>query len=459
MANDNLASIPDIWTREGLMVLTENAPALQYVSRQYDPAVARFGETVHAFRAGTRTIRRKSAGGTYDAADAVLTPVPVTLNQLFYDTIIINDDEMSKSIADLTQTHLVPVMQGMARAVNRTILGHAAHSFLQQGSPEKRAGKLGGMTKSNSGDYILEAQEVLHTNKAPAGLKTALVHQTAQTFLQGNTLFAAANQRGNANTLTTGSVGTIYNSLVEMSQDVNHVSDLYTDVVIAAVNNTGGYAVGHASAMTVTDPSTNYTAGEYVVLEENGQPTYLTATNGTTSITLNEPLKYAVTDTSVVTHYVKCTNEAVARDAGYDNAMKFTHSAGKNLQVGQLLSFGVGSRHTYSVIEVQATTSTTTTVLLDRPLDAAVASGADAFPGPAGGMNIFLSPQALAFVSRPLAVPGEGLGVMSHVEVFQGLGLRMTAGYLIGSGGLQINVDLLAGIKTLNADLGAVMLS
>lgn len=459
MANNNLASIPEIWAREGLMVLTENAPAVGLVSRQYSADLANFGDTVNAYRADTRKIRRKTDDDSFTANDANLTAVPVKLDQWFYDTIIIKDGEMSKSIANLTQTHLVPVMQNIARAVDRAILGRV-HAFLQNGTPANRAGKLRGMTKSNSADYVLEAQEILHTLKAPAGVKSAIVHQTAQTFLQGNTLFAAADSRGSSELITTGRVGQIYGANVVMSQNVNYVQHSLADIQSATVNNSGGYAAGHTAAMTVTDPGTDWTVGEFAVLEENGQPTWVAVTASATSITLNEALKYAVTNSSAITHYLKVANEAVTRAAGYQKEMLFTHTSGKNLQVGQLLAFGTGgSRHTYTIIEATVASATTTSVLLDRPLDASVSSGADAFPGPAGGMNLFLHPEAIAFVSRPLAIPGNEFGVMSAVQSFNGIGLRVTMQYDSSVGGLRTNVDLLAGVKELNTNLASVMLS
>jgi len=456
VANNNLAAIPEIWAREGLMVLTENAPAVAHVDRQYSNELASYGDTVNAFRADKRKIRRKSDNDGFSANDANLTPVPVKLDQWFYDTIVIKDGEMSKSIASLTQTHLVPVMQGIARAVDRAILGRV-HEFL--GTPSTRAGKLGGMSKTNSADYILEAQEVLHTKNAPAGLKFGIVHQTAQTFLQGNTLFAAADQRGSATTLTTGEVGTIYNTGVVMSQNVNHAYAASADTEAKAVNNGAGYPAGTTSSMTVDGGATNFTVGEFVVFEENGQPTYATAATGATAVTLNEALKYAVTDDGAITHYL--AGVATGPYAvGHYGDIEVTHTSGLNLQVGQLLAFNTGAnRRTYTVLEVTSTTATTSTVLLDRPLEVAVGSSDDCFPGPAGGLNLLLHPEALAFVSRPLAIPDPDLGVRSSVQVFNGIGLRVTMGYLISGGGLQVNVDLLAGVKPLNTDLACVLLS
>lgn len=460
MANNNLAAIPELWSREGLRILTEQAPAVMSVNRQFENEVARFGNVVHAHRPARRKIRRKTGADQFTATDTTLENVDVKLDQWFYDSFLIKDDEMALSLVSLEKTHLVPAIQTIARGVDRAILGRV-HAFLQQGSPRKRAGKLLGMSKTNSADYILEAQEALLTNNAPAELVDAIVHQTTQTFLQGNELFASAEKRGSSETLTTGRIGQIYNTNIIMSQNANYVYEPNADIEKGTVATGGGQAAGYAGAIAVTaDFAHTLVVGEFFVCKENGQPTYITATNGTTSVTLNEELKFPILAASEVVSYFKCTSEAVERTAGYQKEMVFTHTSGKNLQVGQMLAFGTGtSRHTYTVIEIASSTATTTTVLLDRPLDATVAASADAFPGPAGAINPVLHRDALAFVSRPLAIPGNEFGVMSAVQQFNGLGLRVTMQYDSKEGGMRVNLDLLAGIAALDTNLMVALLS
>lgn len=460
MANSVSAGIPQYWAMEGLRVLMENTPAAQNVNRQFASELAQAGDQVNAYRADRRYTRRKTAADSYTANDANLTAVPVVLDQYFFDSFIIKDEEEALTLPELTRLHLVPAIQSIARGVDRAILGRV-HAFLRWGTPAKRAGKLGGMTVSNASDYILEAEEVLAGNLAPLdGLWTAIVHHTTNTKLMGAELFERVDARGaDGATVRTGEVGKVYNTRVVMSQNVNYASATTADTQSATVNNAGGYAAGTTSALTVTDPGTNYTVGEFVNIAGNDQPTYLTATTGTTSITLNEALKYAVVDTAVITHYLKCANEATERVAGYQKEMVFTHTAGKNLQVGQLLAFGTSSRHTYTIIEVSATTSTTTTVLLDRPLEITVAASAEAYPGPIGAMNPVMHQDAIAFVSRPMRIPNGRDGANGAVANFGGIGLRVVTQYDSSVGGTRVNVDLLAGVSVLDDDLLCVMLA
>lgn len=457
MANSLSAALPQYWANQALISLQEMTPAAMSVNRQFAPQLARAGDQVNAYRAERAYIERKDGSDPNTERDITLTAVPVKLDQYFYKAFILSDEDEALSIAQLTDLFLLEAVRSIARGVDRAILGRV-HAFLREGTPAKRAGKLNGMTTSNASDYILEAEKVLTGNLAPMdGLRTAIVHHEVNEKLMGTDVFQRADARGDSNTIRTGEVGTVYNTTVIMSQNVNYASVDGADTQTAAVNNTGGYLAGETGALTVTDPGTDWTAGEYVVIEGNDQPTWVASTGGATSITLNEALKYAVADAAAITHYLKCTNEATERVAGYKKFMTFTHTSGKNLQQGQLISFGTSSRHTYTIIEVSATTATTSTVLLDRPLEATVASGANAFPGPAGAMCPVLHENAIAFVSRPMREKNKG--AISAVANEDGIGIRVSMQDELSASGTRVVVDLLAGVSVLDEDLLCVMLA
>jgi hypothetical protein len=457
MANSLSAALPQFWANTALMQLMELTPAAQAVNKQFAPQLARAGDQVNAYRADRRVIRRKDGADANTEADANLTAVPVVLDQYFYDAFVITDEDESLSIAQLTELFLVEAVRTIARGVDRSILGRV-HSFLREGSPEKRAGRLGAMTTANAETFILEAEEVLAGNLAPMeGLRTAIVHHTVNTKLMGTDVFMRADARGGSQTVATGEVGTVFNTRVIMSQNVNYVSAAGADTQSSTINNAPGYAAGEVGALTVVDPGTDWAPGEYVTIEGNDQPNWVASTASATSITLNEALKYDVADSAPIVHYLKVTNEAVERTAGYKKSMTFTHTSGKQLQQGQLISFGTSSRHTYTIIEVSATTATTSTVLLDRPLEATVASAAVAFPGPAGAMCPVLHRDAIAFVSRPMREKNKG--AISAVANAGGIGVRVSMQDELASSGTRVVVDLLAGVSVLNEDLLCVLLA
>ena len=140
--------------------------------------------------------------------------------------------------------------------------------------------------------------------------------------------------------------------------------------------------------------------------------------------------------------------------AGYSEGIVLDgYTAGKAPQVGQLLAFGTGaSRRTYTVIESEDA-GATCTVYLDRPLEVAVANDDPAFPGPYGAMNLAFHRDALALVTRPLALPNTQAGVMVGHADYKGITMRVLAQYDINAGGLIVNCDILAGVAVLNSSL------
>jgi hypothetical protein len=124
-----------------------------------------------------------------------------------------------------------------------------------------------------------------------------------------------------------------------------------------------------------------------------------------------------------------------------------------------LIAFGTGgSRHTYTIIEVDTVSETNTKVMLDRPLEYSVALNDDAFPGPAGSINWAMHRECVALVSRPLAVPANSMGVLSGQGAYNGIGMRVSMQYDIDAGGTVVNCDILAGIKELDTNLAVALL-
>ena len=127
------------------------------------------------------------------------------------------------------------------------------------------------------------------------------------------------------------------------------------------------------------------------------------------------------------------------------------------LQIGQLVSFGTGgSRHTYTVIESEAS-GADRVIWLDRPLEAALADNDPAFPGPAGALNMAFHRDALALVTRPLALPNQSMGVMAAVAAYNDIAMRVTMQYNSIKQGTVVNMDILAGVAVLDPDLAVVL--
>jgi hypothetical protein len=441
------AYVPELWAQEGLAILEENMVMASLVHRDFENAVAKFGDVVNTRKPGEFKISRKTDGTTLVQDDAIASNVAVPLDQWFYKSFVIRDGEGSKSFQELTNIYLRPAMQAIARGIDRSLLGRI-HAYL--GDPAARVGKLGGLDSTTAQDYVLDARERLNVNKAPMDGRRLVMAPTAETAMLKTPIFLKANERGDGGTaLENATLGRVLGFDTFMCQNVNCVLTGTENELLAV--NSDAQAAGYAGDIDIVITGS---AGEFLNIAGNDQPTWmLDATTG--HVILNEPLKYGTGATAVVTHYKKCANEATDRAAGYSKAMTFTHTAYKYLQVGQLLAFGATllGRHTYTIIEVTVVDSTHTTVLLDRPLEANVLSTAEAYPGPKGSLNLAFHRDALALVTRPLALPDTRMGVMAAVVPYNGIGMRVLMQYDINAGGVVVNCDILAGVAVLDSGL------
>jgi P22 coat protein - gene protein 5 len=439
------AYVPELWAQEGLAILEENMVMANLVHRDFENEVAKFGDVVNTRKPGEFKIRRKTDGTTLTQQDATAQNVPVALDQWFYSSFVIRDGEGSKSFQELSDIYLRPAMLTIARGVDRALLGRV-HAYL--GGPKNRIGKLGGLSPSTAKDWVLEAREKLNVNKAPMEGRRLVMAPNAETAMLKTDIFLKANERGDGGTaLENATLGRILGFDTFMCQNTNCVlSGADTEEVTV----TEPYAAGYAGAQLATISPEN---GEFCVVPGNDQPTWITAHVDATSFTLNEANKYATEDNAVAIHYKKCD---VAADyaAGYSKGIVVDgYTSGKAPQVGQLIAFGTGAgRHTYTVIESEDG-GATCTLYLDRPLEKAVANNDLAYPGPYGSMNLAFHRDALALVTRPLALPDTRMGVMAAVVPHNGIGMRVLMQYDINAGGTVVNCDILAGVAVLQSGL------
>jgi hypothetical protein len=456
-ANDNDAFIPEKWAFEGLLQLEEQMVVANLVHRDFENEIASFGDTVNTRKPGEFKIRRKNnSTAALDKQDATATNVAVKLNQWFYNSFVIKDGEQSMSFKDLLQVYLTPAMRTIARAVDRALLGHI-HKFMAMGDPAGRVGRLQNLLAATSHETVLEAREILNQNNAPTdAARSLLLSSMSETALLKNPLFVKANERGDGGeALENARLGRIYGFDTFLAQNVPYTNVLVADTTVGTV--TAAEVVGEAGALDCTLGAT--TVGEFCNVAGNDQPTWITAlTAATTDVTLNEPLKYATSAGAVLTAY-KHANVEASYAANYDQQIEVSHTSAKPPQIGQLLAFGLaGSRQTYTIIEVDTVSATNTKVMLDRPLTAAVSLNDDAFPGPAGSLNMAFHREALALVTRPLAVPAGSMGVLSGVGAYNDISMRVSMQYDIDAGGTVVNCDILAGIKELDTDLAVALL-
>ncbi len=451
-ANDVDALIPELWANESLAILEENMVAANLVHRDFQPVFARFGDIVHTRRPGEFEAKRKTTADDVTVQDATSTDVQVPLNQHIHVSFLIRDGEETLAFKDLVETYLSPAMLAQARFIDKVVLGQYAQ-FLANGY-----GSLLGLSSSNVKDRILGTRNVMNVNKAYVENRQLIWNPNSETVALSLGEFTQAQDVGDMGfALREASLGRKFGFNNFMCQNMPDVATGNTTSA-GAINNASGYAKGTTSALTVDGITGAIATGTWLKIVGEDAPNQVTAHSetlgNTTSITLRYPLKGAVLDNAVITFYTPgAVNFASGYAAGYAKELiidTFTVAP----KVGQIVSFGLsGSAAIYTVMK-----ATTTSLLLDRPLEAAVVDNDAINIGPAGSYNLAFNRNAITLVVRPLQAPKAGTGALSTVVNMNGLSMRATITYDGNKQGHLVTLDMLAGVKVIDSNLGAVLL-
>lgn len=425
------------------------------VHRDFTDEVANFGDVVNTRRPSEFKTRRKTDADDVENQDAISTNVQVPLDQHVYVSFTIKDGESTKAFQDLVDIYLTPAAMQVARTVDRVLIGQA-HQFLAN-----KVGRLQEMDETNAKSFLLETREVMNVNNAyPYGRNMVLSPQS-ETEMLSTELFISAEKRGDAGTaLREASLGRVLGFDTYMDQNTPSLSKTATVDYLDGVTDEAE-PIGETT-INVTIATYAAIPGEYIWFATEGQPHVVEASTGTgTTDTVNivDGLKNAVASAAACTLYKAC-DLANNYAAGYSKGIVLeNYTATKPPVAGQLLAFGTGTtRQVYTIIEAY-TDGSDYTVYVDRPLELAVTAGADtAFPGPTGAFNLAFHKNALALVSRPLALPNTSLGVKSAVGSYNDVAMRVSMQYDITSQGTIVTLDLLCGVAMLDENLGCVLL-
>jgi hypothetical protein len=451
-ANDIDALIPELWANESLVILEENMVAANLVHRDFQPVFARFGDIVHTRRPGEFEAKRKVSTDDVTVQDATSTDVQVPLNQHIHVSFLIRDGEESLAFKDLVETYLSPAMLAQARFIDKVVLGQFSQ-FLANGY-----GSLGGLTSSNVKDRILGTRNIMNLNKAYVESRNLIWNPNSETTALGLGEFTQAQDVGDQGfALREASLGRKFGFNNYMCQNMSDVAAGNTTSA-GAINLSAGYAKGTTSALVVDGITGAIATGTWLKIVGEDAPNQVTAhtetLGNTTGITLRYPLKAAVLNDAVITFYTPgAVNLVAGYAAGYAKELVidgFTVAP----KVGQIVSFGTsGSAAIYTVMK-----ATTTTLLLDRPLAAAVVNDDPVNIGPAGSYNFAFHRNAVTLVVRPLQAPKGGTGALSTVVNMNGLSMRATITYDGNKQGHLVTLDMLAGVAVIDTNLGAVLL-
>jgi hypothetical protein len=457
-ANDNDAWVPELWANESVLILLENMVAANLVHKDFSPMVANFGDVVNTRKPTAFTGKRKVDGDDVTVQDATSTNIPVTLNQHFHVSFLIKDGEESKSFADLIAEYLKPAVEALASSVDKVVVGQTPQ-FLAN-----NAAGLGEVTSSTAKDDLLDVRKVMNVNKAYVTGRNLILGPTLETLLLKDDTFTDADKVGDDGTaLREASLGKKLGFQIFMDQNASDFvnSDTRTATTLNAAEAAGQTVLSVASA-------TGIEVGDMVTVAGDMIPHRVTAvsdvTAATDTITVTPALRDACDSGAAVKVYIHSHIDSRAETvttgyaAGWAKYMTIDgYTSSKPPVVGQFVYI---EGYVYTIIDVVDATlaDSTCTILLDRPLDAAVLDDGVISMYPTGNYGFAFHRNAIALVTRPLATPKQGTGALSAVVDSNGVGVRVTITYNGTKQGHLVTVDMLCGIKVLDVNLGAVLL-
>lgn len=447
-ANDVDAYIPEFWAMESIALLEENMVGGMLVNRSFENTVARYGDVVNTRQPSKFTAHRKTTTDSVTVQDAIATNVPVTLNQMLHTSFLIQDGDDSKAMKDLVTEFLQPAIMAQAKFVDQVVLGQLYRFSANS------AGRLGNMSSTTVKGDILDARKVMNDNLVPVGNRNLLWTTHGETLALNTDIFLTAYSTGDGGfALREAALGRKLGFNHYMSQNLQTVTA--TDVVTGAINFSAGYAAGTTS-MTVNGLSAAIAVGTFFKVAGDDTILRVSSTTGgstPTVIVASTGLKRAVVNTAVITLYDPGTvNFGAGYAAGYAKEITYNGTT-LPIVVGQVVSFGLSATAAkYTVIQ-----ATSTTIVLDRPLEAALSDTNVIHMGPAGDYNFAFDRDAIALVVRPLSPPRAGVGALSAVVNHNGFSMRATITYDGTKQGHLVTLDMLYGIAVLDVNRGAVL--
>ncbi len=445
MANNNTAFIPELWAQESLRILEANTVMANLVHRDFNSAIASFGQTVNTRKPAAFIAKNKVDGEDVTNQDATSTNIPVVLDQHIHTSFVIFDGEESKSFKELRAFYLEPAMISIAQKVDEILCGQV-YQFI--------ANSVGRLGLAVSEDTLIDAQSNQDIAKVPFRDRNVVVPPAMHADFLRDDIFVSAERVGDLGTaLREGSLGRKFGYNIFMDQNMPSIATAGLVKVLGAINLAAGYVAG-TSTFTVDGLSAAIINGSYITIAGDDTPLIVASTVGgatPTSITTTTATKRAVVDNAVVTIY---TPTAIDFGAGYAAGWHKEIAIDSAVtKLGQLLSIG-----SYVYSSTSSLTAPDATLLKTNVnLAAAVADNAVVGLGPAGNYGLAFTKNALAMVNRPLAMPAAG-SVLAAVANFNDLSIRVVIDYDSKVQGHRVTVDMLMGTKVLDSALGTVLL-
>jgi hypothetical protein len=452
-ANSIDAYIPEVWAAEALMVLHKTLVISKLVHTDFADEIASEGDVINTRRPAKFVSKRKVVGDNVSDQNATATNVAIPLDQHQHVSFVIKDGEESKGMGSLIATYLEPAVKAIGLGLDEAVMGEK-YNFLPN-----IVGQLGTAPTAST---LISAGVKMDENLAPPDGRNLVVSPATQGDLLNIASFTDAEKVGDdGSAMREGSLGRKYGLNTFMSQ-VN-------STIAATTVTTGTLSAAEAAGQTtlsITGFSTILLAGSWLTVAGDMTPQLVTTDTTTavpTEVIVSPGLVTACASGAAVTAYTPAYATEAITVANGSNETTLDNGSGAAIaaapKIGQLFST-TGGTVTLAAIEKYGlmSTPTTTTALTNRALDTAVVDNDIFGLGPAGNYGFAFHRNAIALVSRPLAMPIEGTGARSFVAQADGIAVRVTISYDGLAQGTRVTVDVLCGVKTLDTNLGCVVL-
>jgi len=452
--NDFEALTPEMWSREGLRILDHRLRVLQVVNRDYEEMYQENGDVVNLHKLGSFSAKRKQKGASVTYQSATSTANHVILNQHLHVSFYVEDRDMQSAFGPLVEKYLVRAIIAIAEGIDRVILGET-YNFLDNAA--------GGIGATITDGALLDLNMMFNANLVPTSVegerRTLIIGPSSERQILDIDRYVEADKLGVANgAIPNGVIGRARGFDIMMATQAWEVSQGGDTNVAGKVNEASGYPKG-TTTMTIDGITGALVTGSWFRVAGDNRPHRIDAhtetTGDTTEITFTPALFGAVLNDAVITVYLPMSVEfAAGYDAQYSGDIVIADYT-VFPKLGQGLAFGATGA-VYTVIGVDEANAKIT---LSRPLDAAAADESLIFPIPEGNYNLALVRDAITFVNRPLRPVMAGAGARSFTASYNGVALRVTIGYDMDYQKTKVTVDTLCGVRTLDTDMGGVLLS
>jgi len=460
MANNIAALVPEWWAFESLRILTKNLVVANLVNRDYDGLFAKGGDVVNINRTGTFTSVRKQKGSPIVIQDAVVEGDTVKLNQHLHVSFELDDRDIQSSFVDLKTRFMVPAARALAEGIDLILMGEV-YNFL---------GTTAGTIGAAVGDPALrDLNEAFTRNLIPRDGRNLIIGPSTENDMLGIDNFNDVAPRSE-NPILNGWIGRARSFDIYVANQTSEVSAPGI-VVVSNALTLNGAAVKGQTVIPITDAgTTDLLAGTMVTIVGDMHPQLITTVVGggagaVTSITVWPGLQNNVLTGAIVniyTEYQTANPGTTTYPVNYSGEIAVSKTGGAALNSLTALKIGQGvylAGNMYMITGIADDGTNITTITLNRPLDAAVPNDSVIGPVPPANYNLAIIPDAVTLVNRPMRPADVGTGVASGFAAAGNIALRVTIGYNMNIMKYVITLDTLCGVKTLNQDMGGVLLA